>query len=64
MNNSVNTENPKSPKKNFVQMGVGVALGIALGAALQNIALGLVVGIIIGGLGIAIDKTRKSRSNT
>lgn len=64
MENSSNTENPKSTKKNFVQMGVGVALGIALGAAFQNIALGLVVGIIIGGLGVAIEKSRKSRSNT
>lgn len=64
MDNSAKTKNPKSTKKNFVQMGVGVALGIALGAALQNIALGLVVGITIGGLGIAIDKSRKSKSNT
>lgn len=64
MDNSANTNNPKSTQKNFVRMGLGVAMGIALGAALQNIALGLVVGIIIGGIGIAIDKSRKSKSST
>ncbi|MCL6494130.1 MAG: hypothetical protein K6T54_05040 [Ignavibacterium sp.] len=62
MENSNNTKNYKSTKKNFIQMGSGVALGIALGAAIQNIALGLIVGIIIGGVGIAIDKSRKSNS--
>lgn len=64
MGNSSNIKNPKPLKKNFVQMGVGVTLGISLGAAFQNIALGLVVGIIIGGLGVAIEKSRKSGSNT
>lgn len=64
MNNTANTNNPNSTKKNFVQMGAGVALGIALGAALQNIALGLVVGTIIGEFGIVIDRLRKFRSST
>jgi hypothetical protein len=63
MESSNNKKNYKTTKNNFVKMGVGVALGIALGAALKNIALGLIVGIIIGGIGIVIDKSRKSDSD-
>ena len=64
MTNSEKNINSNSTKKmNFVQMGVGVALGIALGAALHNIALGLVSGILVGGLGVIIDKSRKSKLN-